>query len=76
MLVFVVDDALQPVELRLDFVELPACSGVEEDFLEQVVVFTHQPSRDVHVPLESGAWCILMLHNAGKYKCACKGYRQ
>ena len=50
--------------------------GVEEDFLEQVVVFRHQSVSNGHVTLEGGAWGILVLHHACKHEGARKWYRQ
>ena len=50
--------------------------GVEEDFLEQVVVFRHQSVSNDHVALEGGAWGILVLHHACKHEGARKWYRQ
>ncbi len=68
--VFPVDDAKQLFKFVAYLCHLFAGIGVEEDFLQQIVVFVEHPFGYLHVPLERGAGRILMLHHGGEHECA------
>ena len=69
LVVAFLNDLLQMGELRLDIVELCRSARVEEDFLQQIVIFRQQSASYCHVTLECGAWSVLMLHD----RCENKG---
>ena len=66
--IFVVDDLQQLFQLRTDLGDLIVGVGVEEDFLQEIVVFVEYPFGDAHVALKGGTWCILMLHDSCEHK--------
>ena len=64
--VLVLDDGEQVLQLRADVGHLGRGAGIEQDFLQQVVVFAEQAAGNVHVFLERGARRLLMLHDGGE----------
>ena len=64
--ILVVDDLQKFLQLRTDLTHLVVGIGVEEDFLQQVVILVQHTLGNAHVTLEGGSWCILMLHHSRK----------
>ena len=64
--IFVVDDFQQLFQLGAYLGHVLRGVGVEEHFLQQVVVFVEHALGDAHVALEGGSGCILMLHHGRK----------
>ena len=61
--VLVGDDFQQLLQLEADVLHLGGGAGIEEDFLQQVVVLAEQATGDGHVLLERGA-------GRGRWPCA------
>lgn len=68
-----VDDILKDRKSLLDFVELSGGVWIEQNFLQEVIVFRHQSMRDFQMPLESGSRSVLVFHDAGENQSAGKG---
>ena len=64
----VFDDLQQLLQLAADVLHLAGGAGVEEDLLQQVVVFAEQALGYGHVLLEGGARGLLLLHDGGKHE--------
>ena len=64
------------LQFSTDLRHLIVSIGIEENFLQQIVVLIQYTLGDSHVTLEGGTRCILMLHNSSKHKSADKWYRQ
>ena len=62
------------LEAFADALELVGGVGVEEDFAQQVVVLAHQSVGYGQMPLECGAGCILMFHDASEHESGGKRY--
>lgn len=68
------DNLAQFTQLLADVVDLGAGVGIEENFGQQVVVFSQQAFGNGHVFLERGTGGILRLHDAGESKGGYKWY--
>ncbi len=64
--ILLVDDFEQLLQLGTYLADLVVGVGVEEYFLQQVVVFVEHALGNSHVALEGGARRVLMLHDGGK----------
>ena len=64
--IFLVDDFEELFQLGTDLRHLVVGVGVEEDFLQQVVIFVEHTLGDAHVTLEGGTRGVLMLHDSSK----------
>lgn len=62
-LVSCVDDFNDFLHFLSDLLHLSFCVGIEEDFAEEGVIFRKNPFGNLHVSLEGGARCILVLHH-------------
>ena len=71
--IVVFDDLQQLFQLAADVLHLAGGAGVEEDLLQQVVVFAEQALGYGHVLLEGGARGLLLLHDGGKHEGAHEG---
>ena len=74
--ILLVDDIQQLVQLGTDTFYVCRSTRVEQDFLQQEVVFAHHSLGDSHVALESSTRCILMLHHRSEGKGGNKRDRQ
>ena len=74
--ILVVDDLQQLFQLCTDLGDLIVGVGVEEDFLQEIVVFVEHSLGDAHVTFKGGTWCILMLHDSCEHKRRDEGNRQ
>ena len=74
--VFLVDNFQKFFELRSNLGYLVVRIGVEQDFLQQVVVLVQHTLGYAHVAFEGRSWCILMLHDGSKDKGADEGDTQ
>ena len=45
-----------------------ACTGIEQNFLKQEVIFAQYAFGNGHVALESSSRCVLMFHDGGKHE--------
>lgn len=61
--VFIVDDGEEVFELLANLIDLVVGVGIEEHFLQQVVVFVEYALGNAQMALEGGTWRILMLHD-------------
>ena len=66
--ILVVDDVDELSKLLSDLCHLTRCVWVEEDFLQQVIIFVEHALSYLHVALEGGARSILVLHHCRKGK--------
>ena len=66
--VFVIDDLQEFLQLRSYLCHLTACVGVEEDFLQQVVIFVQHSLGNPHVSFERCSRCILVFHHGSEHK--------
>ena len=64
--VLVGDDFQQLLQFEADVLYLRRGAGIEQDFLQQVVIFREQAAGDGHVLLERGARRLLVLHHGGE----------
>ena len=64
--ILLVDDFEQFLQLRTNLRDLIVGIGVEEDFLQQVVILVEHALGNAHVTLEGGARRVLMLHDGSK----------
>ncbi len=71
--ILVVNDVDELSKLLSDLCHLTRCVWVEEDFLQQVIIFVEHALGYLHVALEGGAgasWCFI---TAAKAKVLTKG---
>jgi len=73
LLVAGVDDLDDLLHLLANLLHLSLGVGVEEDFAQECVVLREHALGNLHVTLEGGAWCILMLHHGSKGERADEG---
>ena len=66
--ILVVNDVDELSKLLSDLCHLTRCVWVEEDFLQQVIIFVEHALSYLHVALEGGARSILVLHHCRKGK--------
>ena len=66
--ILVVNDVDELSKLLSDLCHLPRCVWVEENFLQQVIIFVEHALGYLHVALEGGARSILVLHHCRKGK--------
>ena len=71
-----VDDFKQFLELGSYLADLVVGVGVEENLLEQIVVFIKNALCNLHVTFESGAGCILMFHDSREDECRDERYAE
>ena len=64
--ILVVDNLKQLLQLGTYLRHLVVGLGVEQDFLQQVVVLVEHALGNLHVTLEGGTGGILMLHHGSK----------
>ena len=62
------DNLKEFLQLTAYVLDLTGGAGVEEDFLQQVVVFAKQSFGNGHVLLEGGARCLLLLHDGREHE--------
>ena len=62
------DDVQQLVQFRADSFHLCRCTGIEQNFLKQEVIFAQYAFGNGHVALESSSRCVLMFHDGGKHE--------
>ena len=74
--ILVVDDFEKFLQLGANLRDLVVGVGVEQDFLEQVVVLVEHALGNTHVALEGCSRCVLMLHDGGKDEGRDEGNRQ
>ena len=67
-----VDDIDQLGKLLTNLTQLSRSIGVEENFLQQIVVLVEYALGNVHVTFESSTRSILMLHHSSKNESAGK----
>ena len=70
--ILMVDDIKQFLEFITYLCHLIARVGVEQDFLQQIVILVEHALGYTHVALEGSSWSILMLHDGSKDECADK----
>ena len=66
--VFPADDVQQFVQFRTDTFHLCRRAGIEQDFLQEEIVFAQHALGDGHVALEGGTRSILMFHDGRKHE--------
>ena len=71
-----VDDVKQFLEFIAYLCHLIARVGVEQDFLQQIVILVEHTLGNAHVTLEGRTRSVLMLHHGSKHECADKGNTQ
>ena len=72
LVIFFVDNLQQLLQLFPYPHHIIVGVGVEEDFLQQVVILVEHPLGDLHMSLEGGTRRILVLHHGCKYEGADK----
>ena len=66
--IFGIDDLEQFLQFSTDLRHLIVGVGVEENFLQEVVVFVEHTLGDAHVTLEGGTRGILVFHDGSKHE--------
>ncbi len=66
--VFPADDVQQFVQFRTDTFHLCRRAGIEQDFLQEEIVFAQHALGDGHVALEGGTRSILVFHDGRKHE--------
>lgn len=64
--ILLVDDFQEFFQLGANLADLVVGIGVEQDFLQQIVVLIEHALGYLHVTLEGGTWGVLMLHDSCK----------